>query len=86
MRCVDAEHVATTGRALLAAVQALYQHEMEGTAMVTLLHEFHQHRIGATIEGVEYAEADIDFFDDVVTGEGDDRTSLVETLRAIIGG
>ena len=24
--------------------------------------------------------------DDVVTGEGDDRTSLVETLRAIIGG
>ena len=36
--------------------------------MPTLLHEFHHHRLGATIEGVEYADADIDFFDDVVTG------------------
>lgn len=54
--------------ARLAAVQALYQHEMEGTAIPALLHEFHQHRIGATIEEVEYAEADVDFFDDVVKG------------------
>ena len=60
----------TTARAAarLAAVQALYQHEMEGTAVTRLLHEFHQHRLGATIEEVEYAEADIDFFDDVVSG------------------
>ena len=54
--------------ARLAAVQALYQHEMEGTAIPALLHEFHHHRIGATIEDVEYAEADLDFFDDLVTG------------------
>jgi transcription antitermination protein NusB len=54
--------------ARLAATQALYQHEMEGTPVVSLLHEFHQHRIGATIEDAEYAEADIDFFDDVVKG------------------
>jgi N utilization substance protein B len=54
--------------ARLAAVQALYQHEMEGTEIRALLHEFHHHRIGATIEDVEYAEADVDFFDDVVTG------------------
>jgi N utilization substance protein B len=54
--------------ARLAAVQALYQHEMEGTATTALLHEFHQHRIGATIEEVEYADADIDFFDDLVRG------------------
>ncbi len=54
--------------ARLAAVQALYQHEMEGTAIPSLLHEFHQHRIGATIEDVEYAEADVDFFDDLVKG------------------
>jgi N utilization substance protein B len=65
--------------ARLAAVQALYQHEMEGTAMVTLLHEFHQHRLGATIEGVEYADADIDFFDDVVTG-AHARLSEIDTL------
>jgi N utilization substance protein B len=54
--------------ARLAAVQALYQHEMEGTAIPALLHEFHHHRIGATIEDVEYAEADVAFFDDLVTG------------------
>ncbi|WP_337137911.1 transcription antitermination factor NusB [Sphingomonas aquatica] len=54
--------------ARLAAVQALYQHDMEATPIVRLLHEFHQHRIGATIEDAEYAEADVDFFDDVVKG------------------
>lgn len=54
--------------ARLAAVQALYQHDMEGTPAVQLLHEFHQHRLGATIEDAEYAEADVDFFDDVVRG------------------
>ena len=52
----------------LAAVQALYQHDMEGTAITALLHEFHQHRLGATIEDAEYAEAEVDFFDDVVKG------------------
>ena len=54
--------------ARLAAVQALYQQEMEGTPTARLLHEFHQHRLGATIEDVEYADAEVDFFDDVVTG------------------
>ncbi|MDB5687793.1 MAG: transcription antitermination protein NusB [Rhizorhabdus sp.] len=54
--------------ARLAAVQALYQKEMEGTRMPTLLDEFHQHRLGATIEDVEYADAEIDFFDDLVKG------------------
>jgi N utilization substance protein B len=54
--------------ARLAAVQALYQQEMEQTPVPTLLHEFHHHRLGATIEGVEYADAEVDFFDDIVRG------------------
>ena len=54
--------------ARLAAVQALYQHEMEGTPVPALLHEFHNHRLGATIEDAEYAEADVDFFDVLVKG------------------
>ncbi|UIJ44650.1 transcription antitermination factor NusB [Sphingomonas cannabina] len=54
--------------ARLAAVQALYQREMEATPLAQLLHEFHHHRLGATIEDVEYADADVDFFDDVVKG------------------
>ncbi|ALH81370.1 transcription antitermination factor NusB [Sphingopyxis macrogoltabida] len=54
--------------ARLAAVQALYQHEMEATPVAKLIHEFHQHRIGAIIEDAEYADADLSFFDDIVKG------------------
>ncbi len=54
--------------ARLAATQALYQHEMEGTPIANLLDEFHQHRLGATIEDVQYAHAEIAFFDDLVKG------------------
>ena len=54
--------------ARLAAVQALYQQRMEGTAQAKLLDEFHQHRLGREIEDEQYAEADVDFFDDVVMG------------------
>ena len=54
--------------ARLAAVQALYQHEMEGTPVARLLKEFHDHRLGATIEDAQYHEAEHDFFDDIVLG------------------
>jgi N utilization substance protein B len=54
--------------ARLAAVQALYQHEMEGTPRARLLDEFHQHRLGREIEDEHYAEADVAFFDDLVGG------------------
>ena len=68
--------------ARLAAVQALYQHEMEGVAIPQLLHEFHQHRLGATIEEVEYADAEVDFFDDLVRGA---TTRAAEIDTAIAG-
>ena len=68
--------------ARLAAVQALYQHEMEGTAVPTLLHEFHQHRLGAVIEDVEYADAEVDFFDDVVKGALARREELDALIAA----
>jgi len=54
--------------ARLAAVQALYQLEMEGTPLASLLDEFHRHRLGAEIEGAQYAKAEVAFFDAVVTG------------------
>jgi len=65
--------------ARLAAVQALYQQEMEGTPVAKLLHEFHQHRLGATIDGVEYADAEVDFFDDIVKGV-DARSDELDAL------
>jgi len=67
--------------ARLAAVQALYQQEMEGTPLARLLHEFHQHRLGATIDGVEYAEAEVGFFDDLVAG-ADARCADLDALIA----
>src|SRR3546814_15477387 len=65
--------------ARLAAVQALYQLEMEGTPLHLLLHEFHQHRLGATIEDVTYAQAEASFFDDVVQGV-DRRREEIDAL------
>ena len=54
--------------ARLAAVQALYQHQMEGTALVMLLDEFHRHRLGAEIEDMQFLDAETAFFDDIVKG------------------
>ena len=54
--------------ARLAAVQALYQREMAGGTVPGLLTEFHNHRLGATIEDEQYRPADATFFDDVVAG------------------
>lgn len=68
--------------ARLAAVQALYQLEMEGTPLAQLIAEFHQHRLGAVIEEVEYADADRDFFDDIVKGVDARR----EEIDGIIAG
>ena len=71
----------TRSAARLAAVQALYQKEMEGTPVPQLLHEFHQHRLGATIEDVTYLPAEEAFFDDVVKGV-DARRAEIDTLIA----
>ncbi len=66
--------------ARLAAVQALYQLEMEGTVLERLLDEFHQHRLGAEIEGDQYAQAEVAFFDDVVKGASARRDEIDELL------
>jgi N utilization substance protein B len=68
--------------ARLAAVQALYQHDMEGTPLPRLLKEFHDHRLGATIEDAQYHDAERDFFDDIVIGAESRR----EEIDALISG
>ena len=55
--------------------------EMEGTPLAKLLHEFHEHRLGATIEDETYAEAEQDFFDDIVSG-ADARRAEIDALIA----
>ena len=66
--------------ARLAAVQALYQLDMEATPLAKLLDEFHRHRLGAEIEGDQYAEAEVAFFDDVVQGVSARKDEIDELL------
>lgn len=73
--------------ARLAAVQALYQMQMEKTPLARLLDEFHQHRLGRTVDDDEhgdavYAEAETAFFDDVVRGVDARRGEIDEALTA----
>jgi N utilization substance protein B len=66
--------------ARLAAVQALYQLEMEKPQLHLLLDEFHLHRLGAEIEDVEYLKADVAFFDDIVRGVDARREEIDDLL------
>ncbi|MEL6542215.1 MAG: transcription antitermination factor NusB [Pseudomonadota bacterium] len=73
--------------ARLAAVQALYQMQMEGTPLNKLLDEFHQHRLGREIDDEDhgeatYADAEVDFFDDIVRGVDARRDEIDELLLA----
>ena len=68
--------------ARLAAVQALYQQEMEGTPTPRLIHEFHAHRLGATIGDVTYADAEESFFDDLVSGTSARLAEIDELITA----
>ena len=68
--------------ARLAAVQALYQQEMEGTPTPRLIHEFHAHRLGATIGDVTYVDAEESFFDDLVSGTAARLAEIDELITA----
>ncbi|ABC62610.1 transcription termination factor [Erythrobacter litoralis HTCC2594] len=53
---------------------------MEKTPLARLLDEFHQHRLGREIEdGEHYADAEVDFFDDIVSGV-DARSDEIDEL------
>ena len=71
--------------ARLAAVQALYQQQMERTPLNKLIDEFHQHRLGREVddedhEGEVYADAEVDFFDDIVRGVDARRDEIDSVL------
>ena len=56
------------GAARLAAVQALYQMDLAGTALDNILAEFESHWIGREVEGAQYLPAEAAFFRDIVSG------------------
>ena len=71
--------------ARLAAVQALYQMDMEKVSLARLLNEFHTHRLGAEIEDAQYAEAEVDFFDDIVGGVDARREEVDAIVESKLG-
>ena len=71
--------------ARLASVQALYQMDMENIGIARLLNEFHSHRLGQEIEDAQYADADADFFDDVVSGVDARREEIDLLVDAKLG-
>ncbi|MBV7264697.1 transcription antitermination factor NusB [Erythrobacter ani] len=77
---------AARSTARLAAVQALYQQQMEKTPLAKLLNEFHQHRLGREVdddehEGEAFADAEVEFFDDIVRGV-DARRDEIDAMLA----
>ncbi|HUI22615.1 MAG TPA: transcription antitermination factor NusB [Methylocella sp.] len=54
--------------ARLAAVQALYQMEVTGKGIKETRNEFESFWIGHEIEGDRYKDAEIAFFDDILSG------------------
>ncbi len=54
--------------ARLAAIQALYQMETAGVGVESTIQEFIAHRLGNEIDGVNFHEADAEFFADILRG------------------
>ena len=71
--------------ARLAAVQALYQMDMEEIGLARLLGQFHEHRRGKEIEDDQYVDADIDFFDDIVVGTDSRREDIDRLIESNLG-
>jgi transcription antitermination protein NusB len=75
----------TRSAARLAAVQALYQMDMEKIGLARLLDEFHAHRLGEAIEDARIAKAEQSFFDDVVSGVHARREEIDTLIAANLG-
>ncbi|SJZ86257.1 transcription antitermination factor NusB [Consotaella salsifontis] len=56
------------GAARLAAVQALYQMDVGGTALLETVAEYEEFRLGQELDGDTYRDADAAWFRDVVSG------------------
>ena len=71
--------------ARLAAVQALYQFELNPGAVVeAVIREFVRDRLGREIDGDLYGEADEELFADIVRGVAANRERLDETVSAAL--
>lgn len=71
--------------ARLYAVQALFQMEAAGQTADAVMREFEDHRFGATYEGAEYVEGDVDTFRGLIEGAVDGQAIIDQmTDRALV--
>ena len=68
--------------ARLAAVQALYQMELAGEGVDTVIAEFSNHRFDADMEGEPLAEADEVYFAEIVRGVVEGQRDIDTTVKA----
>ncbi|WGM47612.1 Transcription antitermination protein NusB [Brevundimonas sp. NIBR10] len=68
--------------ARLAAVQALYQMELAGEGVETVISEFSNHRFDADIEGEPLAEADEEWFAGIVRGVIANQRDIDAAIKA----
>ncbi|MBP7952144.1 MAG: transcription antitermination factor NusB [Sphingorhabdus sp.] len=75
--------------ARLGAVQALYQLDMEKPSMARLLAEFHAHRLNGAMSGdiddAIFADAEVEFFDDIVRGVDARREEIDAIIDSKLG-
>lgn len=67
--------------ARLAAVQALYQIEANGSSAKVVVREFVEHRIDEIIDGTPLEKADAAFFTDIVIGTHDRLEEIDELIK-----
>jgi N utilization substance protein B len=72
------------GAARLAAVQALYQMDIAGTALNEILAEFESHWLGNEVEGSKYLPAEAAFFRDIVGGAVREQRKLDPMIDAAL--
>ncbi len=83
----EARPVKTGGRrrrARLAAVQALYQIELTGAASPNIIAEFRRHRLQGDVDGVPMDDIDPEFFEELVTGVGQNRSELDRRIVGVL--
>ena len=66
----------------LAAVQALYQMELAGEGVDTVISEFSNHRFDGDIDGDTLAEADEDYFAAIVRGVVEGQAGIDAAVKA----
>jgi transcription antitermination protein NusB len=77
-----AEALQQRAAARLAAVQALYQMEVARTGVAAVIAEFAAHRLGQEVDGQQYVDADIEFFQDIVRGVVRKQVEVDRTVTA----